>query len=340
MKALAGKAASALARTGLLGAMEAVDRATDRVGILAYHRIDEPEAEPDLDPGLISATPDEFRAQMEVIAAHYTAISLEELVSAHSEGRPLPPRAVLLTFDDGYQDFAKNAWPVLQGLGLPAVLFVPTDFPDNPGPGFWWDRLHCALARTHERGIEVEGVGHLDITNVAQRRAAHRVLRTRAKTLPHAEAIDWLDQMIDRLADIPPLHRVLGWNALRDLARSGLSVCSHGHSHALCNRLPSDELMNDLVTSKSRIEVEMGDVAPPPVIAYPASACDAKVYRAVEEANYALAFGGERGVNRLPLASPFDLARMPVIRYGTALFRAQLRPSVARLGRMLIDRRA
>ena len=43
---------------------------------------------------------------------------------------------------------------------------------------------------------------------------------------------------------------------------------------------------------------------------------------------------------RLPFENAFEIMRMPVHRYGTALFRAQLRPSVSRLGRALIDGRA
>jgi peptidoglycan/xylan/chitin deacetylase (PgdA/CDA1 family) len=339
MKAFAGQAASLLARTGILGALELADRATDRVGILTYHRVDELDAEPDLDPGLISATPADFRAQMEVVAAHYNAISLETLIAAHRERRSLPRRAVLLTFDDGYQDFAKNAWPVLKDLGLPAVLFVSTDFPDNAGPGFWWDRLHSALTRTRETEVEVDGIGRLPLADATQRRVTLRRLRNHTKTLPHAEALRFIDDLIGRLAEVPQLHRVLGWAALRELAREGLSVCSHGAMLALCTRLSANELADELVKSKARIEAEMGAPAPP-TFAYPSNACDSRIFEAVRDAGYQLAFGGQRGIARLPLANPFNLVRLPVLRYRTALVRAQLRPGIIHLGNMLIARRA
>jgi peptidoglycan/xylan/chitin deacetylase (PgdA/CDA1 family) len=340
VKALAGRAADVLARCGLLSVLEAADHVTDRVRVLAYHRIDELDADPDLDPGLISASPADFRAQMEAIGRRYTAITLEQLLAAHRGESPLPPRAVLLTFDDGYQDFEHQAWPILRELGLPSVLFVPTSFPDTAGPGFWWDRLHSALARTEEPRIEDPRVGSLELNDEEACRRAHRVLRTYAKTLPHAEAMVWVDALIDRLAEVPSLHRVLGWGALRKLAREGLSVCSHGDSHALCTSLSPDDLEADLSTSKLRIESELGVAAPPAVIAYPANASDAAVREAVRDAGYELAFGGRRGINRLPLADPTEIMRMPVHRYGTALFRAQLRPIVSELGRVVIDSRA
>jgi len=337
-KELAGRAAEAFARSGLLSAFERLEPDRGRVRVIAYHRIGDPGAEPDLDPGLLSATADELRSQAEMVASHYHPVSLDEVIAAHRGQRRLPRRAVLLTFDDGYEDFAEVAWPVLRQVGVPAVLFVPTAFPDRPGPGFWWDRLHAALRRTRCRDVSVGGPHRLPLADAGERRAAHRVIRQRVKSLPHAEAMAWLDDLLAGLAEVPPLHRVLGWDALRRLAREGVAVCSHGHLHALCTRLADDALAADLHTSRSEIASRLGPAAPPPVFAYPAGATDARVGRAIEAAGYELAFGGRRGISRLPLEDPFDVDRMPAHRYGTALFRAQLRPSVSGLGRLLVDR--
>jgi len=339
MKAVAGKAADALARVGLLRMLESMDRASDRVRVIAYHRVDELEAEPDLDPGLVSALPADFRAQMEVIARHYNAITIDDLLAAHRGEKTLPARAVLLTFDDGYLDFGERAWPILREIGLPAVLFVPTGFPDQPGPGFWWDRLHAALRNSREPRLDVAGIGTFDLRDHAGRRAAHLALRLHVKSLPHASAMKWLDEQISGIADLPSLHRVLGWDALRKLAHEGVAVCSHSHAHALCTRLAPEELAKDLTLARRRIEEELGDDAPPPVFAYPASANDATSRRVVREAGYELAFGGGRSIERMPFADPHHINRLPMLRYATALFRAQLRPSVSQLGRLLIDRR-
>jgi len=340
MKALAARAAALLARLGVLRALESVDRATDRVGILTYHRIDELGADPDLDPALISATPAEFRAQLELIASRFHAISLADLLSAHLERRPLPPRSVLLTFDDGYRDFVQHAWPALRDFGLPAVLFVPTAFPDAATRGFWWDRLHAALARTPKQALEADGIDRLPIADGAQRRAALRRLKRHVKSLPHAEALAFVDRTVERLAEVPPLHRVLGWDALRTLAGEGLDVCSHGEAHALFTRLSPRERADDLARSKARLEAELGRRGALPVLAYPSSACDGAVCAAARDADYALALGGRRGFARLPLENPFNLMRLPVLRYGVALFRAQLRPVAAGLGRRLAAGRA
>jgi peptidoglycan/xylan/chitin deacetylase (PgdA/CDA1 family) len=337
MKAMAGKAASLFARSGLLGRLEAADRDPSRVRVVAYHRVDEPEAEPDLEPGLISTTPAELRAQAELVARHYNAISLDDLIAAHRGEASLPPRAVLFTVDDGYLDFAEHIWPTLRAAGIPAVLFVPTAFPDVPGPGFWWDRLHAALRRTEERFVDIPGLGRLSLADAGEKRAAHRAIRGHVKTLPHFIAMSWLDDQLAKLADLPSLHRVLGWDALRQLASEGVAVCSHGHSHALCTQLGPAELADDLSTAKRIIERELGVYAPPAVFAYPSSANNADTRVAVREAGYELAFGGGRAIDRLPFEIPHHVTRLPMLRYATDLFRAQLRPSVASLGRLFID---
>src|SRR4030095_1778892 len=60
-----------------------------------------------------------FRRQMEALLQHYTPISLAELRDSRSDGRALPAYPMLVTFDDGYRNVARNAVPVLRELGVP-----------------------------------------------------------------------------------------------------------------------------------------------------------------------------------------------------------------------------
>jgi peptidoglycan/xylan/chitin deacetylase (PgdA/CDA1 family) len=72
--------------------------------------------------------PSDFAAQMEYLAAAgYHPVTAAELVSCRS-GRPLPPRPVVLTFDDAYTDFYSAALPVLRANGFRATLYVPTAY--------------------------------------------------------------------------------------------------------------------------------------------------------------------------------------------------------------------
>ena len=56
------------------------------------------------------------------------------MLDHYVDGKPLPERAVLITFDDGYHDNLENAAPVLRKHGYPAVLFVPIGYLDDRQP--------------------------------------------------------------------------------------------------------------------------------------------------------------------------------------------------------------
>lgn len=72
--------------------------------------------------------PDEFAAQMEYLAATgYHPVTAAELARSRSGG-PLPPRPVVLTFDDAYADFYSAALPVLRAHSFRATLYVPTAY--------------------------------------------------------------------------------------------------------------------------------------------------------------------------------------------------------------------
>jgi peptidoglycan/xylan/chitin deacetylase (PgdA/CDA1 family) len=72
--------------------------------------------------------PEEFAAQMAFLAAEgYQPVTAAELAASRS-GRPLPPRPVVLTFDDAYTDFYTAALPVLRQHDFRAALYVPTAY--------------------------------------------------------------------------------------------------------------------------------------------------------------------------------------------------------------------
>lgn len=81
----------------------------------------------------ISVTPETFESHLRMIRrAGFPVITTHELAEARRQGLPLPPRALAIHLDDGYLDNWVAAIPLLRRYGLPATLFVSTDFID-PG---------------------------------------------------------------------------------------------------------------------------------------------------------------------------------------------------------------
>ncbi len=83
---------------------------------------------------------DTFERHCRLIRESCDPIGADVLVAALDGGAPLPPRAVLLTFDDGYRSVLTLAKPVLQRYRIPAVVFVCSD-PIARGRLLWYDAV-------------------------------------------------------------------------------------------------------------------------------------------------------------------------------------------------------
>ncbi len=131
-KRFAGRVA--VAAHGLAGAR------TRETGILVYHRICDSKnlhSQPTM-----NVTPQKFREQLEsLLELGYRFVSLHELCQfAHSGD--IPRKTLVVTFDDIFQNVYQNAWPILAQLGIPATVFVATEFLDSGAP-FPFDKWGC-----------------------------------------------------------------------------------------------------------------------------------------------------------------------------------------------------
>jgi hypothetical protein len=72
---------------------------------------------------------DRFAQQVRTIAETHDVVSFEDGLASLLEAKPRRRPMAVLTFDDAYRSVFTNAFPVLRARGLPATLFVPTDFP-------------------------------------------------------------------------------------------------------------------------------------------------------------------------------------------------------------------
>lgn len=102
-------------------------------GILMYHRVTDPVR------GLPAPTwnvpPRRFRAQIEgLLKRGYEAWPLRRVLEFHSQGRPIPARAFVVTFDDGFECVFTEAWPILKELRVPATVFLATGYLGSEAP--------------------------------------------------------------------------------------------------------------------------------------------------------------------------------------------------------------
>jgi peptidoglycan/xylan/chitin deacetylase (PgdA/CDA1 family)/GT2 family glycosyltransferase/2-polyprenyl-3-methyl-5-hydroxy-6-metoxy-1,4-benzoquinol methylase len=110
---------------------------TDRLPILMYHRV-APTGSATMTRYRLS--PEAFEEQLCYLRdAGYYSVSPEDWRTAMQAKKPLPGKAVLITFDDGYLDFLTHAWPLLQRYGFSATVFLVTSV---IGKSNIWDRVY------------------------------------------------------------------------------------------------------------------------------------------------------------------------------------------------------
>lgn len=303
--------------------------------VLTYHRVEDPERLPWDDPALISATPPEFALQMEYLAARRRVLSLRELLAIRRGRMEPPPGAVAVTFDDAYEDFAEHAWPVLSRLGLPVTLFVPTAYPDSAEPTFWWDRLHGALAGTESRDWLTTPIGRLPLLRARERAHAFAALCKWIKAMPHDRAMAVVEEVERALGGPEPAGRVLGWEALRELAAAGVALAPHTRTHARLDRLPPGRARQEITGAAADLRREIGHS--PPVLAFPSGSHTDELVAWLPRAGFELAFTTVRGSNDPRAADWLRLRRINVGRRSALpAIRAQLlsRPARAQVRRL------
>lgn len=307
--------------------------------VLTYHRIADPDATPHLDPSIVSARPEVFRKQMLHVRRHYHPVSFDQVLEAFRDGVRLPPRAVHVTVDDAYRDFAEHAWPILRELEIPVTLFVPTAYPGRPERALWWDRLHSATSREsspdawrraiHTARAAVQTAPPREVDDLGQ-------LRTLLKSLPHDDAERFVDctcAAIGQDAVAPPRRStVLSWGELRALQQEGVSFGAHTQCHAALTRVDADRIRKEIRGSLEDLDRELG--AAPRAIAYPYGIYDRRVSRIAEEEGCALGFTCDDGLNHPGETNPFELRRTNITpRTSSLVFPVRMLPWFAEVDR-------
>ena len=147
------------------------------VTVLCYHRVG-------TEVSKMSVSPSRFEAQLDWLLANgYRVIRLSELAEFLAGKRAVPRRAVVLTFDDGYQNVYRNAFPLLKKKGVAATVFIYTDFV-GAGDGLSWAQMN-EMQRSGLVDIQSHTKSHANLaqrlageTDAAYRQRLDRELKT------------------------------------------------------------------------------------------------------------------------------------------------------------------
>jgi len=261
---------------------------------------------------------------MEHLARHYHVIGMPQLLNAIEYGVPLPKRAVLITFDDAYADFAEIAWPILKRFGLPATMFAPTAYPDHREVPFSWDKLYQAFKATAQTELHGTPLGHLPLRDFEEKRRGLRKVQDYCAIIPHDKAMRLVDSVCAELVEGQEYSgSVLTWDQLRMLAKEGLTLGSHTRTHPIMTQVTPNRIREEIRGSQEDLKREIGTVLP--VFCYPNGNHDDTVVEILRNEGIRLAFTTLSGENK---SHSLDLLRLRRIiitpRTSIAVFYARL----------------
>jgi peptidoglycan/xylan/chitin deacetylase (PgdA/CDA1 family) len=208
----------------------------------------------------ITITPKNFEAALKFITRHYTPVGLQDVI-ANSDGQALPPRPVLVTFDDAYASVSEFAAPLCSKFKVPAVFFVNGLCLDNRRLAL--DNLVCYVANVYGLGA-VNAAAHLASgTKNIDLRSLTDVF---ARFLP---AISFSGREVFRGA-LLQLARIsegdlaqeaglyVSSRQLRALATFNFEIGDHTYSHANCRALSVGAIAGEIDRNKGMLEAASG----------------------------------------------------------------------------------
>jgi peptidoglycan/xylan/chitin deacetylase (PgdA/CDA1 family) len=286
--------------------------------VLTYHRV-LLESDP-----LLPGEPDvvEFAAQMEMLAGVFNIIGLPE-ARERLVRRSLPPRAMCITFDDGYANNCEVALPVLRERGIPATVFVTTGFLN--GGRMFNDTVIEAIRRA---GAELDltplGLGRHELPDVAARRRAIDQVLPAIKHLDPEERQARAEHIAEIVGTRLPDDLMMTDEQVRKLADAGVEIGAHTVRHPVLTRVTPERARFELVESRRRLQAITGRSVT--TFAYPngrpVSDYDASHVALVRESGFELAVSTAPGA----ASPPCDLFQIPrTSPWGGASLRTALR---------------
>lgn len=263
-----------------------------------------------------------FRLQVEYLKKYYNVISLDQLIGHYANGTKPPSNSVVITIDDGYESSYALAYPILKQFGVPAAIFLTTDF-INKKEMLWHDRVEYAVNMTKSNSFNLKICKEelfLDLRDSNSKKIYSREIITKLKSMPQelmGEIIESLEaglgQKLSLDNDMPEIYRPLEWDEILEMIKSGIILIgSHTCGHVILTRCSPEIGEKELFLSKRVIENKTGLNCR--LFCYPNGGIgdfDYKTKKLLKESGYSCGLTAVDGINDAH-SDVFELKRLSV----------------------------
>ncbi|WP_165795064.1 oligosaccharide flippase family protein [Solimicrobium silvestre] len=282
-------------------------RNKERLTVAMFHRVlpHHDQRRPGADPEWTMDTAT-FKKCLQFFQRHYHVISMDELAAALHDQKKLPPRSLLITFDDGWADTAEYAQPILDELGMASVVFVAGSVINQAAP-FWQEAVYRLLA-THPDGITQLNAAliqsSIDVVLVGKERSSEAEIRSVIQQLDthNPNNLRHLATILQDRANAPAA--MLSLIQLHKLAKARHYIGSHGMTHQPLTKVASAE--SEVKLAQETLSKHLNGLYIESM-SFPHGAYDNSVLQVCREAHYRYLFSSDPILNIVNQQSPDNL---------------------------------
>jgi peptidoglycan/xylan/chitin deacetylase (PgdA/CDA1 family) len=289
-----------------------------KVVLLMYHRV---LTEKDLEryyvqPGMYVRN-DVFEQQMSYLRNNFRILPLSYLVDMWKDGVwDDSQRYCVITFDDGWLDNYRHAYPILLKYNIPATIFLPTSLIDT-NHWFWPDSLGYIVRKCfscpEEKSISL-------LYEKWPWMKSNKVKNIDDKIDSIIESVKaWPDEEINRLIEnitdmtdvtFPDERMLLNWQEVEEMSKSNISFGSHSASHAILTKLSIEKVRIEMQASLKTLREK--NINHLPIFCYPNGNYTEEIAELAKSAGYSAAVTTRFGVENSAPQKMFELKRIGI----------------------------
>ena len=234
-----------------------------RLLALCYHGVLSAECLPNDARLNLAVTAAQFDQQMQELRRNWNPVTIEQVRQSIEEGVPLPDKAVLVTFDDGFRNNLTVAQPILEKYQIPAIVFITTDMigTDNL---IWAVELIERLVSWKQMRFTLGATQYvLPPPDTPERTWAVSSIMDSIRNVSQQESQAFVEHVKNQTTlDLSPawkreLYEFMNWDEVRQIQQKGFAIGAHTASHPILSHLEPEELEAEMSGSSMLIEQEL-----------------------------------------------------------------------------------
>lgn len=292
----------------MLGRARRRIQAASGIVVLTLHRVlEDTDVEKSCSPPGMILRRATFETLLEFLKSECDVVPVVGAADPHAAHSSNPRPKVAITFDDGWRDTARVAWPLAKNNNCPICVFVCPGLAVLGSP-FWPERVLATLAAGNKNGTLCENVMRVfSDAGIHVRRSGGSIAVTEMeKLLSELKKLPGflLDSLVSNLVDLAQgspeqihsaaVDQTMTWDEMLRLAGEGVQIGSHTQTHQILPAVSPEQSLAELASSKAELESRLGHSCIS--FAYPNGSWSPAIRGHVEQAGYQVAFTNTPGV--------------------------------------------